>query len=102
MIMKYISIYQTCRLYGGAEEGGWYYTARDKIKDLKKSFSSDAEVEKWWARIQRAVANTGDRYDLNLEARVFDDKHGPQDFFRSISLRVINGPSGPFFFYFFF
>lgn len=79
-IMKYISIYQTCRLYGGAEEGGWYYTARDKIKDLKKSFSSDAEVKKWWGRIQKAVANIGDRYDLNLEARVFDDKHGPQDF----------------------
>ena len=79
MTKKYVSIYQTYRERGGSEEGGWYYTVRDKFRDLNKSFSSERELHKWWERIHKAMANDSDRYDRRLEAHVFDNKHGPED-----------------------
>jgi hypothetical protein len=42
-----LAVYHTDRLEGGSEEGGWYYTAGDRVKegkikftDPKKSFTS--------------------------------------------------------------
>ena len=66
-------------MQGGSEEGGWYYTCREKFRDLKKSFSSERELHKWWERIHIAMSHDSDRYDRKLEAHVFDDKHGPED-----------------------
>ena len=77
--MKYISIYQTYRERGGSEEGGWYYTVREKFRDLKKSFASTTEVYKWWDRILKATANDSNRHDRKLEVHLFEDKHGPED-----------------------
>jgi hypothetical protein len=34
-----LAVYQTDRLLGGHEEGGWYYTAGDRIKEGKINFS---------------------------------------------------------------
>ena len=79
MTKKYVTIYQTYRERGGSEEGGWYYTVRDKFRDLKKSFSSEAELHKWWERITKAMIKDSDRYDRRLEAHVFDNEHGPED-----------------------
>jgi len=79
-IMKYISIYQTYRERGGSEEGGWYFTVRDKFRDLKKSFSSERELHKWWKRISKAMSNDSNRYDRRLEAHIFNDEHGPENY----------------------
>ena len=78
--MFYISIYQTYRECGGSEEGGWYYTVREKFRDLKKSFSSKAEAHKWWKRIHKATANDSNRHDRKLEVQLFENKHGPEDY----------------------
>ena len=79
MTKKYISIYQTYREQGGSEEGGWSYTVRDKFRDLKKSFTSRDEIQKWWDRILNATANDSNRYDRRLEVHIFDDAHGPEN-----------------------
>ena len=80
MTKKYISIYQTYREHGGSEEGGWSYTVRDKFRDLKKSFTSRDDIQKWWDRILYAMAKDGNRYDRRLEAHIFDGNHGPEDY----------------------
>ena len=29
-----VAVYNTARLFGGHEEGGWWYTDREKVKDV--------------------------------------------------------------------
>jgi hypothetical protein len=34
-----LAVYYTDRLEGGPEEGGWYYTAGDRVKEGKTNFT---------------------------------------------------------------
>jgi hypothetical protein len=34
-----LAVYYTDRLEGGSEEGGWYYTAGDRVKEGKTKFT---------------------------------------------------------------
>jgi|DEB0MinimDraft_3_1074331.scaffolds.fasta_scaffold24044_2 hypothetical protein len=77
--MYYISIYQTYRELGGQEEGGWYYTAGEKHRDLKKVFKTKDELKAALTRIQPALDRDGSRYDRVLEARVYENQFGPDE-----------------------
>jgi len=86
--MKYVNVYQVRRLYGGPEEGGWWFnhfeatetrTAHNKriAKKIKK------QLVKKYAPLQRGDINSmrGDdeTYDVYVEGarRAYETKHWP-------------------------
>jgi hypothetical protein len=39
-----LAVYYTDRLEGGSEEGGWYYTAGDRVKEGKTKFTDPKKL----------------------------------------------------------
>ena len=54
-----IGVYLTCRSFGGSEEGGWYYTEGDRIKEIKKSFFNIDTARKWANRLNNYIQKNG-------------------------------------------
>jgi len=77
--MYFISIYQTYRAFGGHEEGGWYYTAGAKHRDIKIAFQTKEKLKAALARLKPAIDRDSDRYDVQLQARVYENRVGPED-----------------------
>ena len=46
MNMTYINVYEESRLFGGHEEGGWYYTQRELFYSLFVNDDEDAQERK--------------------------------------------------------
>ena len=46
MNMTYINVYEESRLFGGHEEGGWYYTQRELFYSLFVNDDEDAQESK--------------------------------------------------------
>lgn len=44
--MTYINVYEESRLFGGHEEGGWYYTQRELFYSLFVNDDEDAQERK--------------------------------------------------------
>jgi hypothetical protein len=79
----YVSIYRAEQLYGGPEEGGWYYT-RNFLEE-SVGFSSEAEAEDYLDRIAEPdaasrVADSGEDHFAILESvkGENDDSHKPR------------------------
>ena len=74
-----VAVYNTARLFGGHEEGGWWYTDREKVKDVYKPMSK-ITLDKYYNRIQKAVDAVGFKHNLSLEVHVFEGKTPPKDY----------------------
>ena len=57
MSKKYwkISIYSLNRAYGGSEEGGWWYTEGDRVREIKKTFLDKLSALKYSKRINELL-----------------------------------------------
>ena len=73
--MFYISIYRTARVYGGPEEGGWHYTACEKVDDVKTVFKNKGAAEAELARLQPEL----DSQDETLHSEIFEGEYGPDE-----------------------
>lgn len=77
--MYFISIYQTYRAFGGHEEGGWYYTAGAKHRDIRIAFQTKEKLKAALTRLRPAIDRDSDRYDVQLQARVYENQVGPDE-----------------------
>lgn len=84
-----IAIYETTRVYGGPEEGGWHYTEGCLVKGTQRSFRrDDAPVADQYEQLcwKRATEDSAIKYrwgtDTRYTVRVFveadADSHFPQ------------------------
>ena len=74
-----IAVYNTARLFGGHEEGGWWYTDREKVKDVYKPINK-ITLDKYYNRIQKAEDAVAFKHNLSLEVHVFEGKTAPKDY----------------------
>lgn len=63
------AVYAVDRVYGGPEEGGWYYTYGDLVGTIGATADEDDAYGIAW-RFNRLLADGGPRRD-GLEARVY-------------------------------
>ena len=74
-----IAVYNTARFFGGHEEGGWFYTEREKVKDVFKPVDKYT-LDKYYNRIFKAVENLCQKYNTNLEVHIFENQKAPNDY----------------------
>jgi|TARA_X000001382_G_scaffold120528_1_gene102127 hypothetical protein len=74
-----VAVYNTARLFGGHEEGGWWYTDREKVKDVYKPMNK-ITLDKYYNRIKKAVDTVSFKHNLSLEVHVFEGKKAPKDY----------------------
>lgn len=65
-VVKYANAYFTARLYGGPEEGGWYYDCGDPIMSLP-FIADECEDDCKYDNLSRNLA-TEQAYDLCIAA----------------------------------
>jgi len=58
----YVNVYDITRVYGGPEEGGWWYDMGELIESHEAS--SDEEAREVQARLLEDFPNTGKRYSV--------------------------------------
>ena len=80
--MFYISIYQAVREHGGDEEGGWSYWARHKVHDFKIALKTETKVQRAMDRLKPILEKNSGKWswEFKLQAHVFEDEYGPEDF----------------------
>ena len=74
-----IGLYNTARLFGGYEEGGWFYTDREKVKDVFKPVNKST-LDKYYNRILNAVNTLSQKHGLYLEVHIFENQVPPKDY----------------------
>jgi hypothetical protein len=57
--MKYVSVYEIGRRYGGSEEGGWWYDTGTLV--LSQRVWTDEQADELVAKLQDEYPRTGNR-----------------------------------------
>lgn len=75
---NFISAYAVSRMYGGSEEGGWYYDHYDYIEGLKaptdiRKKQAEQKLHKWYDHYQQVgYRRDGSTYKLNRFSSIGD------------------------------
>jgi hypothetical protein len=60
--MRWVNVYSVNRLYGGPEEGGWWYDTGEIV--LSKQFDDDDSAQDYAESLEKQFPNTGKRYSV--------------------------------------
>jgi len=74
-----LAVYKTDRLLGGHEEGGWYYTAGDRIKEGKLKFTDPRKAFRACSKFNRMFGSKGNSIEYGLKCDVY--YRGTPDYF---------------------
>ena len=66
-----LAVYRTDRLLGGHEEGGWYYTAGERIKKGKKIFSDPEKAFNACRLFNKLHGKKWSSIEYGVECRVY-------------------------------
>ena len=61
--MKVISVYERVRVYGGPEEGGWWYTALEHIASTEEATEDEGRLQELLEEVQEEYSDS-DRYHI--------------------------------------
>ena len=74
-----IAVYKTDRLFGGHEEGGWYYDAGDRIKEGKLIFTDINKAHKACHLFNKLYGSFSNSAEYGLRCAVY--YRGTPEFF---------------------
>ena len=66
-----LAVYKTDRLLGGHEEGGWYYTAGERLKEGKLSFSDPKKAFRACRLFNKLFGNKWNSIEYGIECDVY-------------------------------
>jgi hypothetical protein len=66
-----LAVYHTDRLEGGSEEGGWYYTAGDRVKEGKIKFTDPKKALRACRLFNKLYGKRINSYQYGVEAEVY-------------------------------
>lgn len=95
-LASYVNVYDECQVYGGPEEGGWFYTAGQAVRSrlvprfiaklvarrirMRLDRNSESSGTGWWFPAWNGIGDpdAGATYDRGR--RVYIESHPAEDF----------------------